>query len=365
MRKYCRFFIQLSFVVGVCLGANSLKAQQQTADFYERYNIYRNPIRVLLNKISITATSGISLTRYSHTLKGVHFLQQGNSQYLVDKNNTQNGVQNWLNAPSVSTVSSGGQKLYDVPFDYLENPVKNPLLDQQNFLLDTDTTDFGFKGGGYGIPIALMLHYEYEKYRLGVGFMYEKQYLGKLKPYNDFEGRVKKYEPNIVSPDYFKWYVFGGYKFHSFWNYDFVGEFQVGIIRAGSQFDANSIDRSIFGNLGISIENNWSEYFRVIIRPSIDIKSYTVTLPTGAEINHLYPTFYGQIGISINIPDIPRSPMKSDHVQLKHIYTDPKTGRRMEVRGQPIWKRQNPKVGENHRRLWRYKWKNRRKMNPY
>ena len=74
--------------------------------------------------------------------------------------------------------------------------------------------------------------------------------------------------------------------------------------------------------------------------------------------------FFFQVGVSINIPEIPRSPMKSDHIQLKHVLSDDE-GRLKEFRGQPIWKVQNPKVGQNHRRLWRYKLKNRRKLDPY
>ncbi|MEO1254776.1 MAG: hypothetical protein AAFY41_07825, partial [Bacteroidota bacterium] len=147
-------------------------------------------------------------------------------------------------------------------------------------------------------------------------------------------------------------------------SYDFVAELQVGRITAGKQFNNGAISRGIYTNFGVSIENNWSEYFRVIIRPSVDFKSYTIAIPDGSSVKHRYPTFFIQAGVSINIPDIPRSPMKSDHVQLKHVYTNPVTGKKMEVRGQPIWKRQNPKVGENHRKLWRYKRKNRRKLNP-
>ena len=111
---------------------------------------------------------------------------------------------------------------------------------------------------------------------------------------------------------------------------------------------------------------NLSEYFRVIFKPSYDFKNYNLSVPgTSSSIKHKQPTWFFQFGISITFPEIPRSPIKSDHVQLKHVITDPSSGRLMEVRGQPIWKRQNPKVGENDRKLWRYKRKNRKKLNPY
>ena len=68
------------------------------------------------------------------------------------------------------------------------------------------------------------------------------------------------------------------------------------------------------------------------------------------QVSHSYNALYLQFGISMNIPELRRSPIKADHVQLKHVITDPKNGRLEEVRGQALWKKQNPKVGQNQRR---------------
>lgn len=323
---------------------------------------------VFLNKFSITFTTGYGQTNYKHDLSGVYFYQDANNQFIFS-NDIENlgtsfqGFTDWFNRPQLGFETSL-EDPFDIPFDYLQNPVNNPLLQAETFFVDTDTTDFGFEGVGRGIPLNLMVHYEYQKFRIGLGFMYEKHFVRELEP-TAFGDRVRNYQPNFKGTRYTRFYGMLGYKFYSFWSYDFVAELNVGKIGAGPQFNKSAISRGLYTNFGISIENNWSEYFRVIIRPSIDFKSYTVNLPDGASVKHRQPSFFLQFGLSINIPEIPRSPMKSDHVQLKHVYTDPVTGRRMEVRGQPIWKRQNPKVGENHRQLWRYKRKNRKKLNPY
>lgn len=344
-----------------------LSAQVLGQDIYERYNIYRNPVKVFLNKFSITATTGVGITSYKHQLQGVYFYQDAESQFIFS-NDIENlgssfsGYTNWLNNPELGFETSL-ENPFDLPFDYISNPVYNPNLGDQTFLVDTDTTDFGFKGGSRGVPITLSVHYNYQKFRFGIGYSYEIHFLRRLKP-TAFADQVRDYQPNVSRTRYSRLFATAGYKFHSFWSYDFVAELQVGRITAGKQFNSGAISRGLYTNLGVSIENNWSEYFRVIIKPSIDFKSYSINIPDGSTITHKYPTFFIQAGISINIPDIPRSPMKSDHVQLKHVYTDPQTGRRMEVRGQPIWKRQNPKVGENHRNIWRTKRKNRRKFNP-
>ncbi len=336
-------------------------------DIYRKYNIYRNPVMVFLNKFSITATTGVGITNYSHQLSGVYFYQDAQNQFIFS-NEIENlgsnfsGYTDWLNDPQLGFETSL-ENPFDVPFEYISNPVFNPSLGNQTFLVDTDSASLGFRGAARGVPITLSVHYNYKDFRFGLGYTYELHYLRELKP-TSFTEQVRNYEPNVSRTRYSRLFGMVGYKFYQFWSYDFVAELQFGRITAGNQFNKGAISRGLYTNLGVSIENNWSEYFRVIIRPSIDFKSYSITIPDGSSIRHRYPTFFIQAGLSINIPDIRRSPMKSDHTQLKHVYTDPRTGRREEVRGQPIWKRQNPKVGENHRRLWRYKRQNKRKLNP-
>ncbi len=331
-------------------------------NIYQKYNIYRNPIYVFLNKFSITATTGYATTKYKHDLKGVYFFQDATRQFIVSNQgegvgSTIGGFSDWLNDPT-RDMEVSLEKPFDVPFDYLANPVNNLLLGTSQFLLNTDTAALGFESNAWGIPILLSIHFDYEKFRIGIGFMYEKQYVKKFMP-TAFAEDIRAYQPGFKSTNYTRLFGIAGYQFYQFWNYDFVAELQIGKTKAGKQFNKSVIDRGIYANLGVSIENNWSEYFRVVVRSSIDFKSYAIRLPDGVRVNHGHPTFFIQAGISINIPDIPRSPMKSDHIQLKHVYTDPATGRLMEVRGQPIWKNQNPKVGKNYRTLWRYRKKTR------
>ncbi|MEM9340280.1 MAG: hypothetical protein AAGA66_16215 [Bacteroidota bacterium] len=334
---------------------------------YEKYDIYRSPFRVFINKFSFTLTTGYSRNTYAHDLSGVFFYQDPVSQFVFSNGEnpgpTITGFTDWLNNPQPG-VETSIENPFLVPFDYLANPVNNPLLGNQTLLVDTDSIPLGFRGVSGGIPVSLNLHYNFLDFRIGGGFTWERQFVRELEP-TSLQGQVRNYQPNFKSTSYTRFYGLVGYRFYQFWTYDFVAELMVGKFGQGKQFDGSAISKGLFTNFGISIENNWSEYFRVIIKPSIDFKKHTINLPDGATISHRTPSFFIQVGLSINIPEIPRSPMKSDHVQLKHIYTDPKTGKLKEVRGQPLWKRQNPKVGENHRRLWRYKWKNRKKLNPY
>jgi len=339
-------------------------------DFYKRYNIYRNPVRVALNKISWDFAIGYSNTRYRHKLDGYYFYQDTAGSQIIPKSGGTvvpgspfTGYAHWVNAPvaggQVDTVIRS-----DFPFDYMPNPVNNPLLKQNWVMLDADTTELKFVNYSNGLPLSLGVHYQFLDFRLGGGISYERQWVRAFRP-TIYEDLIQPIPLNFRKTYFFKYFGMLGYRFYEYWDYSFVAEIQAGKTRYGKAFDAQALTSGMFFNGGISIEKNLSEYFRVTIRPSIDLKKYQITLPDGSVVTHRHDGFFVLAGLSINIPDIPRSPYKSDHVQLKHLITDPNTGRSMEVRGQPFWKKQNPKVGENHRRLWRYKLKNKKKLQPY
>jgi hypothetical protein len=339
----------------------------QKVDVYEMYGIYRNPFRVFINNFSWTVTTGYGANNFSHDLNGYYYYQDAFNQLIAPGTNEaippQNlvGYQNWLIDPAASPEVILADP-FDVPYRRIENPVGNPLLTNNQFFLNTDTVDFGFQRIMHSVPVQLSVHYDYCDFRIGAGWSYQRTWMREMRP-TAFEDQVVGYTPEFESTGFSRLFGVLGYRFYDFWWHSFVAEVQVGRFSYGRQL--GNIPPGVYANIGISIEQNLSEYFRVVIRPSYDIKSYTLNMPDGGAITHRHNTFFLQAGISINIPEIPRTPIKSDHVQLKHVITDPKTGRLMEVRGQPIWKRQNPKVGENHRRLWRYKLRNRRKMHPY
>lgn len=355
------------FILILCTGFYWSSAQSQ--DIYTKYDIYRNPVRVFLNKFSWTVTTGYGMTNYSHDLEGFYFFQDQDNQFIVSNQgelgNVFEGYGGWFSQPYAGPPTSL-EDVYDVPFDYITDPVNNPNLGDQQFLVDTDTMDLSFSTLASTIPVLASVHYHFREFRIGAGFQYERHYIKSLRP-SVRPQEIREYEPQFNQTGYTKFFGMIGYRFYEWWDYTFVLELQLGRSSPGKEINTTAlgIGQNFYTNIGINIEYNLSEYFRVVIRPSYDIKSYVINLPDATSIRHSNSAFLVQFGISINIPEIPRSPMKSDHVQLKHVISDPATGRLMEVRGQPIWRKQNPKVGENHRRLWRYKWRNRRKIDPY
>ena len=346
-----------------------VSAQQSSPDIYERYNIYRNPTMVFLNKFSLTLSAGYGNTNYRHDLENVYFFQDETRQLILSNDIEAlppqfSGFSDWLYDPMQSDTILNNS-FFDVPYNYLENPVFNDTLRRQTLLLDTDTAQLSFSSIAHSIPVQFTIHYNYQAFRFGFGFNWERQYVKDFEP-SILTTEIRPYNPNFKKTSYTRFFGMVGYRFYEYWDYTFAGEVEFGVINAGKQFNENLITRGVYTTVGVNIEQNWSEYFRIIVKPSYEFKTYTVSLPDGsASVRHNHNAFFIRVGISINIPEIPRSPMDADHVQLKHVITDPASGRLMEVRGQPIWKKQNPKVGENHRKLWRYKQRNKRKLNPY
>ena len=341
---------------------------------YKKYGIYRNPALVISNKISWTLSMGSGRTHFNHSLKNFYLYQSSEVQLIRSKNTESfsgdliNGQTNWLNNPTdIEDVNVGD--LFDVGYDRLDSPVYNAQLNSQTVFLDGDTADFQFQSLWSSIPINFSAHYDFLKFRIGVGIHYEKLRTNVLSPTSNNYG-ILDYNPGFKTTKLYKYYGILGYKFYEEWNSALVGEIQIGNVKSSGEFNNDLMNSSLMVNLGLNYEYHFSEYLRFVLKPSFEIKSYKMNILDASgtlldQVSHNYNAFYIQAGISINIPELRRSPLAADHVQLKHVITDPKNGRLEEVRGQVLWKEQNPKMGQNHRRLIRNKAINKKKSHPY
>ena len=338
---------------------------------YKKYGIYRNPALVISNKISWTLSMGSGRTHFNHSLKNFYLYQSSEVQLIRSKNTESfsgdfiNGQTNWLNNPTdMEDVNVGD--LFDVGYDRLDSPVYNAQLNAQTVFLDGDTADFQFQSLWSSIPINFSAHYDFLKFRIGVGIHYEKLRTNVLSPTSNNYG-ILDYDPGFKTTKLYKYYGILGYKFYEEWNSALVGEIQIGNVKLSGEFNNDLMNSSLMVNLGLNYEYHFSEYLRFVLKPSFEIKSYKMNILDASgtlldQVSHNYNAFYIQVGISINIPELRRSPLAADHVQLKHVITDPKKGRLEEVRGQVLWKEQNPKIGQNHRRLIRNKAINKKKI---
>lgn len=320
------------------------ESQAQFGDPFGRSesDVKRNPIRKILNYISISGSSGYGATLYSHKVEGFYLLQrEDGGSYLV--NNYQVGVPN----AGYDDWVTGTRRINDI------------RSQPGDFVVDSDTSVIGYQGFGRSIPLNVSLHVNISRFRIGGGAAIEFHTIGKLDPIS-YKGELQPISPSNNHHMFVRYFGMIGYKVHDYWDYSFVPEIQVGKVKYGNKFENENIDKKLFFNLGMSIEKNLSEYFRILFRPSIEFKSYNLMFPESAQtILHKQPALFVTAGISLNYPEVPRCKIKSCQTQLKHVHFG------KEYRGQPITKKQNPKYGENHPDLIKYKGKNKRIRSPF
>lgn len=228
-----------------------------------------------------------------------------------------------------------------------------------SYLVSSDTAKLGFKGNGFNIPLHVSIHYELKNFRIGAGYGIEPMFLGTFKPIT-YTDKITNFKPDDDFGIMKKYYGMIGYSFYRFQNYLFTGNLQIGGYNPGNNFAADLIKKGINVNLGVTIERELSEYWRLFAKPSLDFKNYTLTLPE-KSIKHNINAAYLQIGVTYSIPDLPKCFHKECKIQMNHAHGN----KEYRSRVHPFYKKQNPNYGENYPTLIKYKGKNKRKLNPY
>jgi len=308
-------------------------------NFYAK--IKKRP-RSLLHNVHFGLSTGYGNTYMSHTLDGFGIYQPkggGQPSIFQAKSSTSDRYSNWVNQSA--TVSS-------------------PII-PGSFLVSSDSSKLGFKGNAMNIPLKATVHFEFMgRYRVGAGYSYEYMSLGAMHA-TSFGSKIGAFQPASSTGFMSKYFGMIGASFYRSGNYLFTGDAQLGGFNPGANF-STQIQKGIYVNLGVMIERELSEYLRIFIRPSYEIKSYTLTLPeVGKTISHGMNVVYINVGLSYSIPEIPKCRISGCRIQMNHAHGD----REYRSRVHPIYKKQNPQYGENHPKLFRYKGKNSKKLNPY
>ncbi len=306
-----------------------------------------SPFRAFLNNFSLDVSVGYGRTFYSHVVNSDVLETPDKLIMLGDYTQTGNsvdytGVVDWLNAPSIVTGTE--------------------VVGGESNILYSDTSEIKYGGSGFNIPLNVSLHFDIDRFRIGGGFIYELHGLNKLNP----KGQgTYPYVPNFNTTSMIRYFFTAGAKVYHILGWDYYVDFQIGKVKYGKEYDKSALQNGVYFNLGFPIEYEFSEYFWIFLRPSFDFKSYNMTIsqndgsgaPASVIFQHNQPALYLSFGVRMKLPEVRRCPVKACQTQLKHVHG----GR--EFRGQPFFKKQNPKIGELYPNLNQYKWKNRRKIN--
>ncbi len=299
------------------------------------------PVRAFLNKFSVNLSSGYGRTFYRHDFSNYAYIRNERGSFLIsaadaNEGNTVNGLENWFT---------------DV------TPAADIALRDDFAMVTFDSIDGPLKASGYHIPVNLAIYYNLQRLRIGGGANVEFHQATFPEPDNFLSAYPS---PEAFSTTMSRWFFLLGYSVYEYYDYAFGVDLRAGQYRLGSGFNEEITQTTPFINLGVSIEKVFSEYFRVYLRPSYEFKSYSITLPENAlQVNNHAVNL--TLGVSINYPDLPRSPIPNDEIQMKHYVSDSQ-GNRMLVRGQPFWKKQDPKIGELYPELIKSKRKRRTQL---
>ena len=295
------------------------------------------PFRSFLNKFSVNLSTGYGHTFYRHDLPGYNYVRNAAGSFITPglPGGGAAGYRNWFNevTPGVFALGSDEDSYKIVPG------------------LPADSSSLRLKSGGYSIPINLSIYYNLFRVRLGGGAMIDFHRARQPEPDNFLTSYP---EPARISSTMLRYYFLIGYSAYEYYDNAIGVDVRIGSINMGKGFDKSVIETSPSINVGVTLEKVFSEYFRVYLRPAYEFKSYTINLPDATVIDHRNSAFFVTLGVSINYPEMPRSPIKSDKTQMRHYVSDGH-GNKREYRGQPFWRKQDPKIGELYPELTKSK----------
>lgn len=302
----------------------NMQEKSPDADQIRSSDVKRSPLRAILNKVTIGANLGYGMNYYSQKLP-YSILQEGDNHYLLTQSNAvSTGYSNWLNSPKQYVGLRPGDA---------------------DGLVQGDTANLRLRGFGSSLPIGLDLHVVLaDRFRIGGGLGFEIFSVRSLD-FKNGGSELSTYNAGVNSALAWRYYGMVGARVISWGNWDHSVDFRLGKKNFLTQFDG--ADPGAFFNLGFMMERNYSEYFRFTLRPSLEWFSHTTNIGELAELKTNTPSLYIQAGVNLNFPRVPRCPMKACQTQLEHLHNG------KEFRGQPIYRWQNPKYGQNHPELQR------------
>jgi hypothetical protein len=339
--------VPIFIVVFTLLGTPQLLAQYKSERDatipLEHFYIERHKsgiFRLLLSKLHVGISTGYGRTFFRHDLEGFGIIQQPDSVPMIfNSANSTARYSNWFNGVGAAGAATA----------------------PGSFLVNFDTTELGFRSKAISIPLKGTLHIEFDRYRIGGGYSYEFMHIGNFKPLS-YDNAIGSFAPQANNFFLKKYFGMIGASVYRYYEYVLVVDANIGGYKLGNQFDQSLIKKGVYYNLGVTVEREFSEYFKVFVRPSYELKKYKLSIPeTGQTLTHRFNAFYLNIGATYRLPEIRRCFLKDCHAQINHAHGN----KEYRSRRHPIWKKQNPHYGENYPTLIKYKGKNKKKLNPY
>lgn len=305
-----------------------------------------SPVRKFLNGFNFHVQKGFGLYNYQSSLSEVAVIRHLDTDalYLLSTTGEGNGTtvikayENWFS-------NLTGPQLYNI----------NPA----NQMLRTDTVDFTYRNRGNINPWTFRLDYSFKKVdkehqqrtgekryldqdqlRVGVGFSFGSFKWRDNVHQQEVDPMLGNYQIPTARISSTK--MFGSISYHVYQigGTDIFADVYGGVWNSKTQ-DINEtfVTYDPFFNVGIMFQTTWSKYFKGYIRPSFEMRSYTLADDL-ISVPHQFNVFSIDIGLILKYPTYPRNKFKADMVQMEHVFNG------KIYRGRPFYRKQNPRTGQ-------------------
>jgi len=305
-----------------------------------------SPLRKFLNQFNLSLEKGYGFFSYQNAITGAAAVRNpsGNDLYLVPGNVS----------PGAGPVSVYRNWLTDL------RQTEIARVDDDAEIVSGDASNLVYRNSGRLNPLTLRLSFSLRKVdkqhlkRSGERIMTDDELLrvgvgistGKIKFKNDastqdVSGRLGDYRLPLTKISTTKMFGSISVNTYQYGELSLLADVSAGVWKTRSQ-DVNQDFATYdpFINIGLIFEKRVSKYFKVYIRPSFELRTYTMA-DDAISVPHKFSIFTIDIGALIKYPVYPRNKYKAHRVQMEHVFNG------KIYRGRSIFQRQNPRIGQH------------------
>ena len=304
-----------------------------------------SPVRKMLNRFNLSVEKSYGYFSYQNPLEGVSVIRNPRNDllYIVpigEESTAQPSVaySNWFNRFTEVDISR---------------------IDDDSQIVRTDTASFVYKNSGRYNPLTLRLSYSIKKLdkghfertgekryldddmlRIGGGIGWGAHKFRHPSSEQDVDPLLRRYQLPETKISTTKMFASVTYNFYSLGDFSMLADVYGGVWKIKqSQINSDNINYEPFFNVGLMFQTTFSKYFKGYIRPSFEMRSYTLANDV-ISTQHKYSILSIDLGLLFKYPVYPRNKYKADMVQMEHVFNGKM------YRGRPFYKKQNPRYGQ-------------------
>ena len=304
-----------------------------------------SPVRKILNQFNLNIEKSYGYFSYQNPLEGVSVIRnpRNDQLYIVP-----------LGEESLARPNVAYRNWFNRFAEY--DPVR---IDDDSQIVRTDTTNFVFRNSGRYNPLTLRVslslkkldkgHFERtgekqyldeDMIRVGAGIGFGAHKFRHPSSEQDIDPLLRRYTLPNAKLSTTKIFASVTYNFYTMGDFSVLADVYGGVWKIKeSLINTEHINYDPFFNVGIMFQTKFSKYFKGYIRPSIEMRSYTLANEF-VSIQHKYTMFSIDLGLLLKYPIYPRNKYSADMVQMEHVFNGKM------YRGRPFYKRQNPRYGQ-------------------